>query len=558
MPHKSRFKIILQLLGLVKPLAPLMLFTVTMGTIGFISGIFISIVGGYALLNALGMHTPFSTPSLALVVLGLALTLSVSKYLEQLSGHYIAFKLLAQIRDQVFTTLRKLAPAKLEGRDKGNLITIITSDIELIEVFYAHTIAPVAIALLCTAIMTFFFYTIHPMLAAIALLAYITVGFILPMINGKLGKKTGRLYRNGFGDFNSYLLESIRGLKELIQFGQGDSRKASISEKSMRLSQQNKRMKEREGLNSAITDLTIMTFGLLMLSASISLSRAGAISSVGVIASTIAMLGSFGPTVALSALSNDLTQTLASGERVLHLINEKPLVNDITQGVTYNKKAFSGIECENIHFSYNQEPILEGVHLTIPPNSITGIHGVSGSGKSTLLKLLMRFWSVDSGDIYYKHGSKTSIEQTNTKTLRQLVSYVTQDTYLFNDTIKENIRLAKPDASLEDVMKAAKNASIHDFISQLPQGYHTQVGELGGTLSGGERQRIGLARAFLHDAPIMLLDEPTSNVDSLNEGIILKAIKESCKHKSVVLVSHRKSTLSISDLHFHLKRGRVS
>lgn len=555
---KSRFKVIIQLLLLVKPMAPVMLFTIIMGSIGYLSGIFISISGGYALLHILGVQTAVTMDQVGFIVMGLALILSVSKYLEQLSGHYIAFKLLAQIRDQVFAVLRKLAPAKLEGRDKGNLITLITTDIELIEVFYAHTIAPVAIALLTTAFMTFFIGQIHLYLGAIAFLGYLTVGVIIPMINGKLGKKIGRLYRDDFGNFNSYLLESLRGLRELIQYGQGEVRRDTLSEKSNQLSQKNKSMKNREGLTRAITDFTILSFGLLILSASVMLVNAGALASYQVLIATLALLGSFGPTVALSALSNDLMQTLASGERVIHLLNEQPQVEDVVHGKTILPETFKGIECQALDFAYDGDLILKEVSLNIPSRKIVGVHGKSGSGKSTLLKLLMRFWALEQGEIYYVNAEKTAIKDINTSSLRKMVSYVTQDTYLFHDSIGENIRLSKPNATQDEVILAAKKASIHTFISGLPKGYDTLIGELGSTLSGGERQRIGLARAFLHDAPVMLLDEPTSNVDSLNEGIILKSIKEACEDKCVVLVSHRKSTLGITDLAFHMNRGRVS
>lgn len=556
--RKNKFSIILKLLALVKPLAPIMIITITMGTIGFLTAIFISIYGGYGILNVFGYDTGITNQTIFITVIVLAVTLSITKYLEQLSGHYIAFRLLADIRGKVFASLRKLAPAKLEGKDKGNMISIITSDIELIEVFYAHTIAPVSIGFICSIFMACFIGSYHYSLGIIALVGYLIVGLVIPYYNTQLGRTVGREYRNQLGNLNSYLLESLRGLKEIIQYGQGESRRKSIKNKSNSLSDKNKVMKDGEGNISAITDTVVLIFGLIVLTVSINLLKQGLLDVEGVIIATIAMLGSFGPTIVLSALSNDLLQTLASAERVIGIIEEAPIVNDIFGKEDVKVEDFNSINVENVTFSYDEETILDKVSLEIPSNKIVGIHGVSGSGKSTLLKLLMRFWEVKDGNISFNDGRKKNINEINTKSLRRMESYVTQETYLFHDSIRDNIRIAKLDATDEEVIRAAKKASIHDFIVSLPNGYDTKVAELGSSLSGGERQRIGIARAFLHDAPVMMLDEPTSNLDSLNEGIILKALKEECSDKSVILVSHRKSTMNISDVVYSMNSGRVS
>ena len=549
---KSRFKIILKLLALVKPLLHIMAITVTMGVMGFLCSIFITILGGYGLVNAFGLSTGIATKTILVTVVVLAVFRGILRYAEQASGHYIAFRLLAIIRDKVFKALRRLAPAKLEGKDKGNLISIITSDIELLEVFYAHTIAPVTIAVITSVIMLFFIGSFHPFLALVALLAYITVGYVLPRGNSKRGKEDGRQYREAFGELNSYVLDSLRGLRETIQFNDGQDRLEKMVISSDDLDELQEKLKEHEAKTKAITDTVILLFSIGMLFTSIFLWSIGSVNFVGVVIPTIAMMSSFGPVVALSNLSNNLLQTLACGERVLAILEEEPEVMEVEGKEEID---FHGISCEEVNFSYDEEKILSDFTIDIPKNKILGITGKSGSGKSTFLKLLMRFWDRDNGDIKV---SGKDIKELNTSCLRNIQSYVTQETYLFKDSIEANIKLSRPDATHEEVVKAAKKASIHEFIMSLPEGYNTKVSELGESLSGGERQRLGIARAFLQDSPLLLLDEPTSNLDSLNEGIILKSIKEECKDKTVVLISHRKSTMNIAHEEYSVERGRVS
>lgn len=552
MNKKSGLKVMMQLVGMVKPLLHIMSITVIMGVIGFLCSIFITILGGFALLNVLGLHTGFSTNALLVTVVILAIIRGALRYAEQASGHYIAFRLLALIRDKVFKALRRLAPAKLEGRDKGNLISIITTDIELLEVFYAHTIAPITIAIITSIILIIFIGQYSLILALVALAAYIAVGYIVPQITSKLGREDGREYRKVFGDLNSYLLDSLRGIRETIQFDDGQHRLNTIIRKSDELDKLQEKLKKHEGTSKAITDSVILLFSLGMLFISIYLHSIGSIEFNAVFICTITMMSSFGPVVALSNLSNNLLQTLASGERVLSILEETPIVEEVTNGVNAN---FEGAEFKDVSFSYDDEKILSKFNISIEKNKIIGITGKSGSGKSTFLKLLMRFWDRESGNI---NISNKDIKSINTSSLRNLEAYVTQETYLFKDSIEANIKISKPDATHEEVIEAAKKASIHDFIISLPQGYDTKISELGTSLSGGERQRIGIARAFLHNSPLLLLDEPTSNLDSLNEGIILKSIKEECNEKTVLLVSHRKSTMNIVDKEFSVEHGRVS
>ena len=426
--------------------------------------------------------------------------------------------------------------------------------------FYAHTISPIAIATLTSIIMVIFIGRYHWLAGVLALAAYLIVGVAIPMWNGKRGSQKGMEFRTNFGELNSFVLDSLRGLDETIQYGQGEKRKEQMSERSKNLAGMQESLSKMEGSQRSFTNMVILLASFGMLALTIWLYDKGAMGFEGILTCTIAMMGSFGPVVALSSLSNNLNQTLASGERVLSLLEETPLVEEIsgdveTSGAESMEHEFTGAEAENVTFAYGEEVILDNYSLKLQPGKITGIHGASGSGKSTLLKLLMRFWDVQDGSVSV---DGTDVRKIPTKHLRDMESYVTQETHLFHDSIANNIAIAKPRASREEIMEAAKKASIHDFIMTLPKGYDTEVGELGDTLSGGEKQRIGIARAFLHECPLILLDEPTSNLDSLNEGIILKSLKESAKKKTVVLVSHRVSTMNVADVVYEMENGRIS
>ena len=571
--RRSAIQIMGSLIGLVKPLLHIMLAAIILGTLGYLCAIFLTILAGQVIVHGLltgvaGMIVPVDnmwlvfTPvkTITTVMIVIAVLRGILHYVEQYCNHFIAFKLLAIIRHKVFAALRKLCPAKLEGRDKGNLISIITTDIELLEVFYAHTISPIAIATLTSIIMVIFIGRYHWLAGVLALAAYLIVGVAIPMWNGKRGSQKGMEFRTNFGELNSFVLDSLRGLDETIQYGQGEKRKEQMSERSKNLAGMQEDLSKMEGSQRSFTNMVILLASFGMLALTIWLYDKGAMGFEGILTCTIAMMGSFGPVVALSSLSNNLNQTLASGERVLSLLEETPLVEEIpgdveTSGAESMEHEFTGAEAENVTFAYGEEVILDNYSLKLQPGKITGIHGASGSGKSTLLKLLMRFWDVQNGSVSV---NGTDVRKIPTKHLRNMESYVTQETHLFHDSIANNIAIAKPEASREEIMEAAKKASIHDFIMTLPKGYNTEVGELGDTLSGGEKQRIGIARAFLHECPLILLDEPTSNLDSLNEGIILKSLKESTKKKTVVLVSHRVSTMNVADVVYEMENGRIS
>ena len=542
MKKRNGFKVMISLIGLVKPLAGYMLLAIFMGLIGHLCASFITIFGGYAVLNLLNFDVPVSLKAVFICVCIFALVRGLLRYAEQSCNHFIAFKLLALIRDKVFKALRRLCPAKLEGRDKGDLISIITSDIELLEVFYAHTISPTAIAILFSVILCVFIGSYHWMLGVIAMLSYITVGIIIPLAISKISGDDGIKFRTKSGELSAFVLDSIRGLNETIQFNQGKKRLEQINEKNDLLSNDEKRMKKITGRNIAVTNTIILFFDLAMLFSAVLLYNAGRIEFDGILISTIALMSSFGPVIALANLGSTLQNTFAAGNRVLDILEETPVTEEITDQPIVK---FNGAEVKNITFSYGNETILSDISVDIPENKIIGIVGKSGSGKSTLLKLLMRFWKVQKGGIRI---SDIPIDTINTTNLRDMESFVTQETHLFHDSIKNNLRIAKLDATDEEIESACKKASVHDFIMSLPNGYDTEVGELGDTLSGGERQRLGLARAFLHNAPLMLLDEPTSNLDSLNEAVILQSLCSEHQGKTIVLVSHRASTMQITDL----------
>ena len=554
MKKRTNLQVMVQLAGLIKPLTGCMLLAVALGLAGHLCASFITISGGYAVLNLLQFSAPMNLSLTAIFVCmaAFAVLRGLLRYGEQACNHFIAFKLLALIRSRVFSALRRLCPAKLEGKDKGNLISIITSDIELLEVFYAHTVSPVAIAVLFTGLMCLFIGSFHWILGVIAFAAYFTVGFLIPVFTSKCSGRSGSHFRQQSGELSSFVLDSLRGLSETLQYDMGEKRLAEMNRQTDALSAQEKKMKQTAGRNTAATNTVILIFDFIMLFSAAALSLNGAVEFDGVLLPVIALMSSFGPTIALANLGSTLQNTFAAGNRVLDILEEEPMINEISGQPDIS---FHGAAAKRVTFSYSEEKILSDISIEIPQHSVIGISGRSGSGKSTFLKLLMRFWHVQQGKIEI---SGTDIGAVNTENLRNMESFVTQETHLFHDSIANNLRIAKLDATQEELEYACKKASVHDFIMKLPNGYDTPVGELGDTLSGGERQRLGLARAFLHDAPMMLLDEPTSNLDSLNEAIILKSLQNERSGKTIVLVSHRKSTMRVADTVYSVEHGRMS
>lgn len=546
--NRSAFGVMLGLIGMVKPLLGLMAVAIIMGCMGNLAATFITVLGGVGLGKVLGFYTNLSWRFLFTVIVMLAVSRGILRYAEQASNHNIAFRLLARIRSKVFASLRKLAPAKLEGSEKGNLISVLTSDIELLEVFYAHTISPIAIAVITSVVMCIFLGHYHVSLGIFAAVFYMMVGVVIPVLNGKAGQEYGRRYRKKYGDLNTVVLDNLYGLDEIIQYGQQKKRLAKMEACTKELEELNRTLKKKEAIQRITTDSVILLAGIVMLGISSFLFEKGMLDKGEVLIATIAMMSSFGPTAALSALSNNLNQTLASGNRVLNLLEEEPVVYDVTDGASFEE---GDILAKDVTFSYEDadSAVLSDFGHVFYQNTIHGILGKSGCGKSTLLKLMMRFYEVSGGSIRY---GTTNVNEITTKELRNHISYVTQETFLFSDTIENNIKVAKENATREEVIEAAKKASLHEFVCSLPDGYDTRLGELGDSVSGGERQRIGIARAFLSQANVIFLDEPTSNLDSLNEGIILKSLEKETKDKTILLVSHRKSTMGIAKNVLHM------
>lgn len=546
--RRNGIKIMWGLLGLLRPLAHIMVFCIALGTLGFFCAIAITVLAVNLLLTAMEL-SPWSLTFAAggAIMAVCAVARALLRYGEQTCGHYIAFKLLAVIRDKVFAALRRLAPAKLEGKGRGDLISLITSDIELLEVFYAHTIAPVCIAVLVSLSMTILIGSFHPLLGLLAGISYLLVGCVIPLATSRIGRRQGMEVRNQLGELNSYVLESLRGLRESLQYAQDGARAHEMERKTEQLNQLQKQLKRHEAAASSWSGGAVMALTLAMLGVGMVLN----VSFPVLLLTTVMLSSSFGPVLALANLSATMDQTLASGERVLALLEENPETEEVLTGQCPD---FSGAEVKRLTFSYGSEEILHDLSAQFPKGKIIAVTGKSGSGKSTLLKLLMRFWSAPVQSVLI---SNTDVGEISTSHLRNLESYMIQDTDLFHDSIADNIRIGKLDATQTEIEAAARKAALHDFILTLPQGYDTPVGELGDTLSGGERQRIGLARAFLRNAPFLLLDEPTSNLDSLNEGIILRALREEQDERTVILVSHRHSTLSIAHRTYTVDCGRL-
>ncbi|MFR7590562.1 MAG: amino acid ABC transporter ATP-binding/permease protein [Longibaculum sp.] len=547
----SNFQLIWRMMKLVKPLTLPMCFAILMGVLGFICAIGIPVLSTMALLQIIGMYPHLPLPSMLIILLSMALLRGLLHYGEQAANHYIAFKLLAIIRDHVFTTLRRLAPAKLDGKDKGNLISLITNDIELLEVFYAHTISPVFIAIITSLIFLKFFAHIHIYAMFVALAAYLIMAIVIPFYVNQKGKMIGQQNRDKIGDMSSFILESFRALTTIMQYGFAKQRTKQMLKQNNEIESLQRQMKDIEAFQNGVSQIFISISAIIMLTIMLFGYQKGEVSVYGVIMVTVMMISSFGPVIALSNLSHNLLSTLSSGRRVIDLLDEEEIVKEMTH---QPKTTFDDIHIEDLSFAYEDEMILKNLDFHFLKHQTIGIVGKSGSGKSTLLKLLMRFYDPTLGVI--RIGQR-EINTMNTSDMRSMFAYVTQQTDLFHDSLFNNIKIAKLDATDEDIYQACQKANIHDFIMSLPQGYQTLVSELGSSLSGGERQRLSLARAFLSDAPCILLDEPTSQLDVLNEAMILKAL-QSQKEKTILLVSHRESTMKIVDQRIEINQGRAS
>ena len=553
MQSRSNARVIWRMLGLVRPLSGFMVISVLCGVAGFCCATFLPVLAVWEACSIVLRQEPPLSLGVCLGTLALmALLRGILRYAEQICNHYIAFKLLAHIRSEVFASLRRLAPARLSGVDRGSLISTLTSDIELLEVFFAHTISPVCIAALMLVVMVAFTGSFAWQLGLVMLVAQLVVGAVVPIMVFRVSGNGGRVVRDRAAGLSTFVLDGLRGLTEVLQFDVGASRLRTLDERSRRLAGAQRAISAVGSTGSAAADAAIAAFSLAELLVGMNLHMAGVVDASAVAISAAAMLGSFGPAVALASLGSTLQGTLAAAHRVIDVLEEEPVVEEVSEGDTIS---FGGAAAKNASFSYGRKRILDNVTVEIPKGSIVGIAGKSGSGKSTLCRLMMRFWDVDRGQISI---SDQRIDTIRTDNLRDMEALVEQDTYLFHQSIRDNLLIAKPHAIQSELDAACRAASVYDFIMGLPEGYDAEVGELGDTLSGGERQRLGLARTFLHDAPLLILDEPTSNLDSLNEGIILRSLDRQRRKRTVLLVSHRASTMAVADRVYSMDSGRVS
>lgn len=552
-PRMSGMKIMSRLIVLLGSLAYIMILAVINGSLGFLSAMGVTLFGAIGIAKALGESIALSYGWIIALTIGCGVLRGILRFAEQYSNHYIAFRLLAVLRDKIFVALRRLCPAKLESKKKGSIIAMITSDIETLEVFYAHTVSPICIAItVSVAVCIIVGLVASVYLALVALLGYLTIGIVMPLIASKYLRKDGVEYRKTFAMFNSYFLDSIKGIKDIVMHNAGEKRKEQVNQNSDKLLLHTKRIKSGTTNVMTITEFLVSFFIILALVTGIALVYKDMLSIGRMVIGIVLVFGSFGPIIAISALPSNLTQTFASGDRVIKLVEEKPQVLPVNDGQNFE---YTNLEIDNLSFAYDENhKVLENICLNAKKGEIVGIVGESGSGKSTILKLLLRFWQKSSGDIKY---NGIDIDNINSDSLIENVTMVSQSTYLFDDTIKENLLIAKPDAKSTDIIEACKKASIHTFIESLENGYDQEAGSLGDKLSAGEKQRIGIARAFLRGSDLILLDEPTSNVDSINEGIILKSLRDIKKDKSIILVSHRQSTMAIADRVYMIEDGRI-
>ncbi len=549
--RRSGAKIMASLILLLGSLSYIMILAVINGSVGFVCAMGVTVFGAVGVAKALGEAIALSYGWIIGLTIGCGVLRGILRYFEQYSNHYIAFRLLAVLRDKIFGALRVLCPAKLESKQKGSIIAMITSDIETLEVFYAHTISPICIAVLVsTAVFLFVGFVSSWYLALVALVGFLTIGIVVPLISSGKLKESGVKYRAEFASFSAYFLDSIKGIKDIVLNNAGEEREKEVNKRSDGLLKETKKMKRNITRAGSAIELTVSVFVLITLAVGILLVKKDVLSLGRMIIGMVTVLSSFGPVIAVGSLPGNLTQTFASGDRVLNLLAEKPAVEAVTNGKNFD---YENLDVKDLSFSYDgQTEVLKDIRMHAEKGEIIGIVGESGCGKSTFLKLLLRFWERSGGEINY---DDIDIDKINTNSLLKNVTMVSQSTYLFEETIEDNLRIAKPDATREEIENACKMASIHDFIMTLPDGYKTQVGALGDNLSAGEKQRIGLARAFLRGSELILLDEPTSNVDSINEGIILKALKEQKNKKSIILVSHRESTMAIADRIYKVDGG---
>ena len=551
-PKRGKVRIMLELVKLTRPLLGVLACAVVLGVAGFLAAIGITVLATSALLDLEGQAhwIAAGVATVAAVVCGVAR--GPLRYAEQLCNHYLAFRVLALVRDKVFAAMRRLAPAKLEGKEKGDLVSLVTADIELLEVFYAHTLSPAAIALAVSIIVLVFIGLQAPQLVGFAAFGFICVGVVVPWCSSRYTATGGLELRQQVGKMNSFVLDSLRGLSETLQFGAQKQRARELDERMASLARTERKLKGRSANALAVSGAVVLALDVAMIALAMLFVMQGTLEFGRAVMAAGTFMASFGPLLAVAALGSTLQQTLAAGSRVLDLLEETPQTPEVTDGVDVS--TFEGMAMREVSFAYRDKKILSDIDVNIRPGRVVRIAGPSGMGKSTLLKLLMRFWDPQSGRVTI---SGLDLRDVNTASLRSQQGLMEQDTFLFAATIRGNLLVAKADANDEELMAALEKAALRELVERLPQGLDTQLAELGDSLSGGERQRLGLARVFLQDAPLLLLDEPTSNLDALSEASVLKALQENRADKTVVIVTHRASAGAIADDTYTLSNGTL-
>lgn len=526
------------LLSFVKPLSLKMSGAVLLGIISNLSVIGITFLGLKEMFAILSGDTNSVMKTFWLLIL-CGVIRGVARYMEQYLNHDIAFSLLANVRSSIFKVLRKLGPAKLSGKNSGDMITAITTDVEALEVFFAHTISPVFIAIGTSLVLVGYLLTNHLYLGLILLLGHLFVGVFVPVISYKQHEKTGSAYQETFVSLNQQVIENVDSIRDINQFSLEEEKLASLHEAGEKLNQEYQKKLKQSSKIQILSEFGVIGTTILMILVGTQLD----LSVSQQVTTSIITLSSFGSVLALSGLGNALLSTFASGKRLFALVNEEPNVV-FNSDKQQHKNEFNDLVFENLSFSYDEKQILDNLNINLEKGVTLCIGGESGKGKSTLLKLLMRYFDPNQGRILF---DKTNLKDYSETELHSLESVMEQKTFIFADTIKNNISLKNEKISQEDIEKAAEAASLSEWIESLPDKYETKIGGQYRGVSDGEKQRIGLARVFLHDAPLLLLDEPTSSLDYLNEQKILQTIKNISEGKTTIVVSHRKSTLNIAD-----------
>ena len=532
----------------MKPLSLQMIFAVSFGLLGHVFATLIPGLGAYYF-GKIYIGEIINLKTVLIILITLAILRSIFKYTEQLFNHYVAFKTLAIIRDLVFKSLRRLCPAKMDTKNKGQLISIITADIELLEVFYAHTISPVLIAFFHTLVFFIILYKIHWKYALCLLVFHIVLGIIIPTLTQKIGERLGDNQRRNLSNLNLSILESLKGIKEVINFSMQHERMKEVDSLTRDLNRSSKKLSNNMGNNFATSSTIILIANIVFILVGARLYMAGEVNFLNLIFPIAIFISSFGPTSALASLGNNLVLTFACGKRVMSLLREAPAVDEVTNK---NEVIYEQIDLTDVEFSYDDTELIKDFNLSAKLNQVVGLEGKSGCGKSTVLKLIMRFFDPIKGSISL---NEINLKDINSRNLRNNISYVAQESHLFKGTIRENLLVANESATENDLIEATKKANIYDFIMSLDHGLDTKIVKEKALLSTGQVQRLALARMFLRDSKLYILDEPTANIDAYNEGIILKSLYEEKDDKTIFISSHRKSTLRICDEVINMQRS---